>query len=481
MRSEDQSRCPDATLLADPRRWISVLILILAAGAVLRWVAITDDFWLDEIWSLSMAAQADSAWDIFEKAHDNNHHLNTLFLYLLGPRDDWIPYRCLSLVCGLGTTILGVLIGLRRGRPAGLVTGLLLSVAFLMIVYSTEARGYGPAAFFAMASFLVLDHVLERETVARVLGFGVLVILGFSSHFSFGAFFIAALVWSATRYLRLRMGMRAAVFRWARLHALPGVYLVALYFLVLRRLRVGGGPEWTLGQVLDELMAWSLGYPPGVVPVFLPMFVLLAVLAWDAWAFGQKRSDEWVFHVFVILVAPVLTLLLLRPECLFPRYFLISVSFLLLLLARRITSIAERGRGGTMVAFLLVGLFCVGNASHIHPFLRHGRGHYGDALRYVTENSREATIKVASDHDFRNRMVVNYHKRFLGPDKEIVYYEHREFPRQGVHWFLTHSQALCPKPPRGLALPTGHLYDLRREFPYYGPSGWHWFVYEKKR
>jgi len=98
----------------------------------------------------------------------------------------------------------------------------------------------------------------------------------------------------------------------------------------------------------------------------------------------------------------------------------------------------------------------------------------------MAENSQEATVRLASDHDFRNGMVVNYHKRFLRSAKEIVYFEQRHFPPQGVHWFLTHSQDLAPNPPRGLILPTGHVYELRRELPHYGPSGWRWCVYEKR-
>jgi len=469
-----------AAFFTNRRRWITAVALILATGAILRCFAITDDFWLDEIWSLSIAMKAGSAWEVFEMAHDNNHLLNTLFLYVLGPRDDWIPYRCLSLVCGLGTVVLGFFLGLRWGRVVGLVTGLLFSVSFLMIVYSTEARGYGPAAFFSLASFFVLELTLQRQTLARVLGFGVLVILGFSSHFTCAAFYIAALAWSATRYLQSQIGLRAAIVRWAGLHALPVVYLIILYLLVLRRLRIGGGPEWTLGQVVDELMAWSLGYPPGVVPILLPVLALLAALAWDSWELRKEGADEWVFHVFVILLAPIVTLVLLRPDYLFPRYFFVSLGFLFLVLARCIARIGKRGRAGAMVALSFVGLFCVGNAFHIGLFLKYGRGNYGDALQYMAENSQETVVTVASDHDFRNQMVVNYHKRFLRSGKEIVYYEQTSFPRQGVHWILTHSQALHPNAPSFLMLPTGHVYVLRRQFPYYGPSGWHWFVYEKK-
>lgn len=479
MNSDHRTTRLDLARLTERRRWITAIALIVTAGAVIRCLAVIDDFWLDEIWSLTMAMNASSVWEILQTAHDNNHHLNTLFLYLLGPRDGWIPYRWLSLVCGMGTIILGLLLGLRRGRLVALTTGLLLSLSFFMIVYSTEARGYSPAGFFALLCFLVLEKALERETCVRVLLWGALVILGFSSHFSFGIFYLAALAWSAIHCLRSSRGYREWVFRWARLHALPLVYLVFLYLLVLRRLHVGGGPEWNWAQVLDETIGWSIGYPLGVVPLIVPALGLMAALTWDAWKEQKEGSSEWVFYAFVILLSPIATLIVSRPDYLFPRYFFISIVFLLIMLARCIARVAAKGRAGRIVAALLVGVFCVGNGSHIVPFLRYGRGQYGDAIRYMAENTQVPVVSVASDHDFRNRMVVNFHARSVLPDKKIVYCEMQRVPSEGVNWILTHSQARNPQSPQVLRLPTGHFYTLRKEFRHYGPSGWHWFLYER--
>ena len=45
------------------------------------------DLWLDEIWSLLFVRASRSVTDLFARfRHDNNHLLNTLFLYYLGER-----------------------------------------------------------------------------------------------------------------------------------------------------------------------------------------------------------------------------------------------------------------------------------------------------------------------------------------------------------------------------------------------------------
>ena len=67
--------------------WISVLLI---AAAIPRLIAIHDDFWLDEIWSLQFSKLVEGPLDVLfrpELRHDNNHPLNTLWMYVLGELD----------------------------------------------------------------------------------------------------------------------------------------------------------------------------------------------------------------------------------------------------------------------------------------------------------------------------------------------------------------------------------------------------------
>src|SRR3954471_23230922 len=66
--------------------WILGIIVVFAGA--LRLLAIFDDFWFDEIWSWEIVRQLKSPLDVLtlpQAQSDNNHPLNTLFMYLIGP------------------------------------------------------------------------------------------------------------------------------------------------------------------------------------------------------------------------------------------------------------------------------------------------------------------------------------------------------------------------------------------------------------
>src|SRR5277367_227554 len=75
----------------------SLLPLLLLTGliifaAIVRVIATHNDLWLDELISLRIAHAAKTPWQIFNAVHtDNNHYLNTLFLYYLKTRDHSPP------------------------------------------------------------------------------------------------------------------------------------------------------------------------------------------------------------------------------------------------------------------------------------------------------------------------------------------------------------------------------------------------------
>ena len=67
---------------------------LFVIGLALRLAAGHNPLWLDEIWSVELARQASSVYEIFTRFRvDNNHLLNTLWLYSIGPADVWILYR----------------------------------------------------------------------------------------------------------------------------------------------------------------------------------------------------------------------------------------------------------------------------------------------------------------------------------------------------------------------------------------------------
>src|SRR4051812_42400485 len=84
--NEHQSMASTTEIPRLPRIVAMVVIgITIVLSAVLRFWASLDDFWLDEIWTWTKAAQLNNWLDILQGVHhDNNHYLNTFVLYAIG-------------------------------------------------------------------------------------------------------------------------------------------------------------------------------------------------------------------------------------------------------------------------------------------------------------------------------------------------------------------------------------------------------------
>jgi hypothetical protein len=63
-------------------------------------LAARGDLWLDEIWSLYLLRNAKHLWDVLSIQHDNNHILNSAWLFWTGPHGSSFSCRLLSIVSG---------------------------------------------------------------------------------------------------------------------------------------------------------------------------------------------------------------------------------------------------------------------------------------------------------------------------------------------------------------------------------------------
>ena len=161
---------------ASRNRWLyaSGSVLIVALAAVIRIRAAHNDLWLDEIWSLDFVSLIKSPLDVFTKIHhDNNHYLNTLWLYCIGAHGNWLQYRILSIVAGIGTIVLAGLIGRERNIASSLFAMALTTGSYVLILYSSEARGYASAIFFSFLSYYLLDRYLKQQRWTTALLFSL--------------------------------------------------------------------------------------------------------------------------------------------------------------------------------------------------------------------------------------------------------------------------------------------------------------------
>jgi hypothetical protein len=435
--------------------WWVGLAAVLVAGIALRVIASLDDFWLDEILSWKVAMSARSVGDLLTSPAartDNNHLLNTLWLYLLGDRPWWPAYRTLSLATGSAAIVLSA-IGLRRVEACAVVV--LLAFSYPMVVYSSEARGYAPAIFFAAAGFLALRRFLDTQKPLFAILFSASCILGLLSHLTFAHFYLAAFVLS----LRTKRGEDLAL-----LHAPVLVAGIALYFTFIQHITVLGSPDVSVMHVVWQTLRLVTGGSAFLTLLLLPVSLLLV------W---RSRREWFWFFLTGVLLAPAL-FLAIRPagDPLFPRYFLVSTWMAFLLIATA-ADVAWQCRCGRFAIILLALAYLAGNARQLLPFLRDGRGHYRDALAYAAADSAGPTVTIAGDNEFRARPLIDFYASYT--DKPVV-----AFPPNLPEWFL-----VADLQPHAAASPTidlaGQPYAFHREFTYSGGlSGWSWYLYHRR-
>jgi hypothetical protein len=132
-------------------------------AAIIRAAGLRGDFWFDEIWSWHIAMHVHSALEVFTSPiarFDDNHPLNTLFMYFVGDCRAWQIYRLLPLVCGIGAVVLAVQC-FEWGTTQSVFSAALLGFSYPLIVYSSEARGYAPMLFFALLALYALRRGAE--------------------------------------------------------------------------------------------------------------------------------------------------------------------------------------------------------------------------------------------------------------------------------------------------------------------------------
>jgi len=456
--------------------------IVFLAAASLRLVAIFNDLWLDEIWSWNLSRLVSSPVEILTKlTHDNNHPMNTFYLWALGDQRSGELYRLLSLVTGVASVgVMGIL-GRRYGRSESFISLVLGGFSYFLINYSSEARGYAPAVFFALAGFLLAGETATGKSLLHRGLFWLTVLLGLLSHSTYVFAYAGMFAWSALRSMKRGNRPGQIVVEMLKIHGIPMVFL-AIVIYWLNTLTIGGGPEYSVSEVILQTILFTFGLPENQ---WLGVFACLAaatLLIWELWTSRREIPDQWIFYLTAILLAPALLLIAAKPSVLFPRYFLLCIPFFLLLLARWLARVARMGTPGKVLCASLLVLYCSFNLLRFGDLVRYGRGGYSMALNSIARQTEGETISIGSDHDFRNGMIVDYYSRYLPPGKKVVYVAGTGIrPEAAPEWLIVHhigTDPPSPPAPRFL-LPNGIGYVLKEVFPSSTPSGFWWFLYRK--
>jgi hypothetical protein len=468
---------PGTAALLRPATWLSLLL-----GAALIVLAARGDLWLDELWSLSFARKAQAAQDIFLRIHhDNNHPLNTLFLYVTGDGASPLWYRLLSVASGLASLYLAGFIARREwGEAEALGSVLLVGTCYPLLLYFSEARGYAPVMFFALASYAVLRENLREFRAWRVLLFWACSLLGVLSHGTFVMVTIALLAGSLVHELSSDLPLQGRATRFLAHHLPVLIFFAWWYLFFLKGMTIGRGPVYGTWNVLGQAAAYLLGVPD--TPVFRPVALAgyLGLTLWGIGSLPKGDAPQKAFFATVLVLAPALMLLITRPTYLYFRYFIVCFPFFLLLASRKICSLGQSSAGWRWLVFGVLALLAAGQLQRDYLLVKLGRGDYTAAFRYISEHSAPGEVRIGTDHDFRNRMLFEFYAPRAPRGSDLRYVEQSRWLGLTPDWILTSSADLDHQVKQELQVNGVGTYRLTESYPFSGVSGWNWYLFRRE-
>ena len=487
---------------------------ILLVSAVLRFLGAQGDLWLDEIWTLNITSEMDHAYLIFWGPYlDNNHFLNTFYVYLVGTESSAAVLRGLAVASGIASVAVAGLIGLRRSRREALINMLLFGLSYAMVHYASEARGYGPMILFILLGFYWLDRELEAPRRRHRFLFAGAVVLGFLSHPIFVAIIACFGFWFFFDRLRstrnLRRSSDGCVEFFLPTVVLFGSLFVSMGFAFAKqglafggRPPEGGEPFGVLFK-LGHLFQYELGAPLSVPLPVVAITVLVASAIAIAWLMRRGDSRAW-FYLAAVLLVPVVLLMIRTPIAVQTRYLIWTGVPVLLLTGQCLAWATRTNLVARAVAGVLLGLFVLGNGAHLNAFLEFGRGGYSSALQLMEQQMTGQVITVGGTNRFRTITLLDYYSGQSIADAQIHYIEKEQWGACAPQWLIVpdYTRVFDPVPAMSIEAPSmrdaaepyqnacpnpedaeqssGELsYVLKGVYRNWGLSGWHWALYRR--
>ncbi len=448
---------------------------ILVAGVALAVLALVlrlrgaqGDLWLDEIWSLKLIElMRDGRFLIEGLAVDNNHYLNTLYLFLVGPDASPLAYRGLAILLGIAT-VPAAGYAMRRSGTAGIVAGMVLfAAAYMFVDYGSEARGYAGLILMTLLAVAFVDEPrsANRLGIVAVIGFLFQPIMVLSLAILGG--WVAWRNWRATGNVRATIGATWQLFMPAVAGLIPLAALIGAAVFRSGEYLVAAKTPFSLANFLEGyagLYRALLGLPDAIpdLPILLvPIALLVAV-------YRVNRSPRVSLGVIALILVPIAVLVMRPPNVQFPRYYLASGVVFLLLLADLFAEAWRRGILWRGFAALLAAGIALGNAAEIGKLFQYGRGDPLPAMRQIAEAGQPVLVTI------RDKVVVEYLGRRYG--LQIVPVDRADLCARRPGLMLVSDrdtpETMTIKQP-GCAVP----YRRVATTPFWGLSGAPWTLY----
>ena len=458
-------------------------LAILACAAAIRIRGALNDLTLDEILSLNDVSRISSPAEIFTRLHvDNNHYLNSFWLFLAGAHGNWPWYRLPAVLAGVGSVVMAGLIGRGRSAANAWIAMLLVGFSYVEVLYSDQARGYSCVVFFSFLCWYLLGIYLKDGKLHIAALFWLGAILGFLSHLNFVAFFCATVPWAAWRLFRLRLSPGRIAGSLLLCYAVPTLVLIGLYLVDIRHMVILGGSTTTLLKAFPTSLAWVLPPAAHVLHAKVMFIVVAGGLAAGSWMLWREKSDALIFFAGVIVVFPILLVVARGATVLYVRYFIVGISFALLLLSMALASLYSRGPGGRVLCLAILAAYCIVNGRCLLVLSRVGQGNYSGAIRFIWDQTSGPLAIVGGDRDFAVGNMVKFYSSEMPAARSILFYRGGSWPAGGPEWMICERESYEPPFALGKSLSdgAGNRYLLVKTFPAAPLSAQHWFIYRNK-
>jgi hypothetical protein len=471
---------------SSPSSFLPLLLLtsLTVFAAIVRIIATHNDLWLDEIISLRIANAVTTPWQIFSVVHsDNNHYLNTLFLYFVKTQNYAPVYRYLSVLWGVLLVPAGYWLLVRRSRVEALILAGILASSYPLIHFSSEARGYSGALLGSMLACAALARWLapmawedgKGRSFFLGLTYGMAIVLAILSHLTACLIWFSLAVGSLITLVRRPRRVKW-ISLWMALNALPASVLAALYFLDLRYLTQLGGPPMTVAHGLGRLLAMGLGWPAKDAATVWVVLVPLIGLTVPQLAAERKAGEPLSILLALIYLLPLLCVLLLQPVFFSTRHFLVILPFVYASVAMLLARLV-RTRMGRIALVAALALFLAGQTLLYAKFLPLGRGQFTAALQYMTTHTPLPRLSVASNQDFRSALELAYYAPLVLRHQQLLYVPPESRASLQPEWYILHQEGYEAPGPAAFDAPGEPTWHRVAYFGASELSGQAWTIY----
>jgi mannosyltransferase len=404
---------------------LSILALLTAAGAALRFHALTvKSFWFDEGVSVGIARLDGYNFLRILWRREGNMSLHYLLLRAwlhLGHSEAFI--RSLSVVFGVAAIPAIYFLGRRLfDSQIALTAAALLCVNSYHVRYSQEARSYSLTVFLCILSSLYFLKLLKIRSRRNRFFYILFSALAVYAHFFSGLMLLAH--WISMRFLDPRLVPKETKKVWTpiTLAISPVIAFVAT---------TGAGPlSWIQRPGLHDLWQLALDLTGNSGPFLV---FLYAAACWVAasgnldWKEKQVVGTPWSCRLLLLWTFfPMLLVLLVslaRPVFL-PRYFIFSLPALLLLAASGLARLRSRWIFAAIL-LLFLGMSLDGVAAFYRERAMSPDQNWRAASQYLLANSRPGDALVF--HIAMGRMPYEYYRSLqtpFAPGPDVLYPHH---------------------------------------------------------